>query len=184
METAGSQGERSVSPGPEGLRWDPPLPGGWLRHFRWGEWLPEPVTPLFESWFLARSEARFWQEQADACGIRPPRPLHVLVNGWYFHSPVGPGGSGVMLRGLLSHPRFALAFMRHQTRPDLAERICAEPHRRYWEQSLLPRYRQLVAEGTDRVATAGPDDLVALWRRPGPTIWWPWWTRWPTCRAR
>jgi pyruvate,water dikinase len=37
---------------PEPTRWQSPTKGGWMRNFRLGEWLPEPVTPLFESWLL------------------------------------------------------------------------------------------------------------------------------------
>ncbi len=143
-------------PGP--VRWDPPLPGGWLRHFRWGEWLPEPVTPLFDSWFLARSEARFIVEQAAACGVRSPPPLHVLVNGWYYHSPVGSGRATVMLRGLFTHPRFTVAFIRHNQRPEVTERLCAAPHLRRWQRDLLPRYQQLVAQGSDLVSRGSPTE--------------------------
>ncbi|HEV8278830.1 MAG TPA: PEP/pyruvate-binding domain-containing protein [Streptosporangiaceae bacterium] len=37
---------------PQPLTWIPPSSGWWLRNFRLGEWLPEPVTPLFASWLL------------------------------------------------------------------------------------------------------------------------------------
>jgi pyruvate,water dikinase len=151
----------AASTGP--VRWDPPLRGGWLRHFRWGEWLPDPVTPLFDSWFLARSEARFIADQAAACGVKAPPPLHVLVNGYYFHSPVGSGTGAVMLGGLLRNPRFSLAFIRHNERPEVAERICAAPHRRAWEQDLLPRYRALVAAWpAGRLAAATVAERIAL----------------------
>jgi rifampicin phosphotransferase len=37
---------------PEPTAWAPPHQGWWLRNFRLGKWLPEPVTPLFETWLL------------------------------------------------------------------------------------------------------------------------------------
>ena len=38
--------------------WEPPSPGVYTRSLRFGEWVSEPVTPLFESWLLSRLEAR------------------------------------------------------------------------------------------------------------------------------
>ncbi|HEV8191737.1 MAG TPA: PEP/pyruvate-binding domain-containing protein, partial [Ktedonobacterales bacterium] len=59
---------------PEPVTWRPPIKGGWMRNFRLGEWLPEPVTPLFASWPLARIEAGEVAAEARDFGLRlrPP----------------------------------------------------------------------------------------------------------------
>jgi hypothetical protein len=139
-----------------------------LRHFRWGEWLPDPVTPLFDSWFLARSEAALHREQAAACGIHAPPPMHVLVNGWYYHSPVGSGRATVMLRGLLTHPRFSLAFMRHAQRPEVAERLCAAPTSAAGKRTCSRATGKLVARATTLLPhPADPDAPLCTPLPPG-----------------
>ena len=47
------------------VSWNAPAPGAYTRQLRFGEWISEPVTPLFESWLLtsdgeppARSNSR------------------------------------------------------------------------------------------------------------------------------
>jgi pyruvate,water dikinase len=147
---------------PAPVRWQAPLPGGWMRNFRIGEWLPEPVTPLFESWFLERCEASFAEAQRAACGWAPPAPRHVVVNGWYFHSPLGSGTARLFLTGLLRRPRFSLAFMRAPTHPAAADRLIAGPHARRWQEVLLPRYRALVAGGAEVLASGTRPALVEL----------------------
>mgnify|MGYP006200667127 CR=1 FL=1 len=43
---------------PPEVSWDPPAPGAFTRQLRFGEWIHEPVTPLFESWLLTTMEER------------------------------------------------------------------------------------------------------------------------------
>ena len=43
---------------PREVSWDPPADGAFTRTFRFGEWISEPVTPLFESWLLTAMEDR------------------------------------------------------------------------------------------------------------------------------
>ena len=75
---------RPITALPDHVEWSAPLPGGWHRNFRLGEWLPEPPTPLFHSWLLPRLERGFNAFYARHSGLTAPEPNHVLVHGWYF----------------------------------------------------------------------------------------------------
>lgn len=143
--------------------WTSPLPGGWMRNFRLGEWLPEPVTPLCDSWLLPRIEAAEFATQARFTGVHPRPPYHVSVNGWYFSSPIGAGVSlrGVV-RALLRHPRRILALPLSLIRPELAERTLLLPLTDRWRTELLPRYQRLVTVWQSRVATASPAELTQM----------------------
>jgi hypothetical protein len=44
---------------PDPVTWEPPGKGAWLGNFRMGEWLPEPVTPLFMDWVIPRIDAAY-----------------------------------------------------------------------------------------------------------------------------
>ena len=68
------------------VSWDAPAPGAYSRTFRFGEWISGPVTPLFESWLLTTMEERLHDRLREGLGQVAPRPLHVVVNGWYFYS--------------------------------------------------------------------------------------------------
>jgi phosphoenolpyruvate synthase/pyruvate phosphate dikinase len=41
---------------PPDVSWDAPEPGFYTRTYRFGEWISQPVTPLFESWLLTAME--------------------------------------------------------------------------------------------------------------------------------
>ncbi|GIH29131.1 hypothetical protein Aph01nite_74410 [Acrocarpospora phusangensis] len=142
--------------------WAAPLRGAWFRSIRLGEWLPEPVTPLFATWPLERMEERFHSRQSAEAGIRPPAPLHVLVHGWYFHSPIGSGRQTLLFRGLVRRPRFALATLLGSLRPDLSDRLAFARLARGWQSRVLAPYRRLVADGGRRVDEAGPAELVRM----------------------
>ena len=43
---------------PPDVSWASPAPGAYTRQLRFGEWISEPVTPLFESWLLSDMEVR------------------------------------------------------------------------------------------------------------------------------
>ena len=68
------------------VSWVAPAPGAFTRQLRFGEWISEPVTPLFESWLLSRMEDSLHQQLQRWTGQGAPRPHHVVVNGWYFYS--------------------------------------------------------------------------------------------------
>ena len=71
---------------PPDVSWEPPAPGAFTRQLRFGEWISEPVTPLFESWLLTAMEERTHADYLKQIGQRVPRPYHVVVNGWYFYT--------------------------------------------------------------------------------------------------
>jgi hypothetical protein len=77
---------RPITGLPEEVSWEPPVPGIYQRSLRLGEWIPEPVTPLFESWLLTRMERGLHGFLYDHIGQVAPEPLHVVVNGWYYYS--------------------------------------------------------------------------------------------------
>jgi phosphohistidine swiveling domain-containing protein len=146
---------------PEPVRWESPLPGGWSRNFRLGEWLSEPVTPLTATWLLPRLDESFAASQRVSLGVEPPRPLHVLVNGWYFYSPFG-SGSGWQLIGGLRRPSFLLGTLLMNRRPEVLHRLVIEPETVRWRQDLLPRYRELVERGLREVETADEEALFTM----------------------
>ena len=77
---------RPITALPEPVVWKASLPGAWARHIRLGEWLGDPVTPLFESWRLPRIEERLAVNHRQIAGVPAPQPMHIVVNGWYFCS--------------------------------------------------------------------------------------------------
>ena len=124
---------------------DPPhRKGVWIRNFRWGEWLSEPVSPLFATWFLPRTEPPFVAGSARTLGVRIPGPIHAVVNGWYFHSGSGLKSPLAFFPEMLFR-RFAVmrAMITAPTDPTALERVLAEPERVLYEEDLLPRYRAL-----------------------------------------
>src|SRR5215470_6403839 len=99
---------------PEAVSWEPGVPGGYVRNFRLGEWLGEPVTPLFESWLLTWIERRLHDLLRGWISLPWPDPPHIVLNGWYYYSAdLVPGRRLVLLRllltrlipGFLSRPR-------------------------------------------------------------------------------
>ena len=68
------------------MTWTPPGPGLWACNFRLGEWLPDPVTPLFGDWLLPAFDAGFRAAMQDTAGATVGFP-YGLVNGWYYATP-------------------------------------------------------------------------------------------------
>lgn len=154
---------RPITALPEPISWRTPTKGGWMRNFRLGEWLPEPVTPLFASWPLHQIEAGEVAAEARDFGLRLRPPHHILVNGWYFTSAQG----GVMsptnvASALLRHPRRIAAFILSVFRPELGERTLFAPQIEEWRKRLLPAYQRLVANWQSQVETATPAELARL----------------------
>jgi pyruvate,water dikinase len=168
LEWAMSQGELSVlqlrpmTGLAETVEWRSPLAGGWLRGIRLGEWLPEPVTPLCHTWLLDRMEEEFRRCQQVAGGFRAPAPTHVLIHGWYFHSPIGAGSQALLLAGLLRRPRLALATVLGRRRPEWSERLMHQRPARQWWDDILPRYRSAIEQAERRVGGAEPADLLEI----------------------
>jgi rifampicin phosphotransferase len=96
---------------PPDVSWQSPARGAFTRALRFGEWISEPVTPLFESWLLTAMEEHLHARLRDWIGQIAPRPYHVVVNGWYFYSInwLGPSAMArslpTILRQLVRAPR-------------------------------------------------------------------------------
>jgi len=152
---------------PEPPTWRPPGSGWWLRNFRLGEWLPEPLTPLFADWLLPlleRGAARAMQAES---GI-PMRPAGAVVNGWYYTTPP-PRVDGSPALQVLRHPRAMLAAPRVVLLLLHPERMPGELARmtRHWREELLPRYRAIVAAAQAEAAAAPAVELAGLIERVG-----------------
>jgi phosphohistidine swiveling domain-containing protein len=147
---------------PREVSWDPPAPGAFTRTFRLGEWISEPVTPLFESWLLTALENRLHALLEELLGERDPRPYHVVVNGWYYYSinwlsaRVFARNLPGMLWHLIRHPRRVAGLFPATVRHSVP------PLERDWREDLLPRYRAAVAVAEGRVETLPVTELPAL----------------------
>jgi len=147
---------------PPDVSWAPPAPGTYTRNFRFGEWISEPVTPLFESWLLTAMEDRTHAFYLAEIGQRIPRPYHVVVNGWYFYTLnwATPGAFARNLPNMLWHlvrsPR-KLAGINPST-----VRHSFPILEREWRAHLQPRYRAAVEDAEGRVETRGVTELPAL----------------------
>jgi rifampicin phosphotransferase len=147
---------------PPDVSWESPGPGAYSRTLRFGEWISEPVTPLFESWLLTTMEERLHLFLQRWIGQHAPRPYHVLVNGWYFYS-INWLSPGSLARSL----------------PDIFMRLVRSPRRvagvipptvrhsvpvfeREWRDDLRPRYRAAVADAEGRVETLPVSEIPAL----------------------
>jgi len=147
---------------PPDVSWTPPAAGAFTRQFRLGEWIGEPVTPLFESWLLSAMEERMHAWFFEQIGQRAPLPHHVVVNGWYFYSLnwIGPKA---ILRNL---PRLLWHLARHPRRvagiiPPTV-RHAFPILERDWRSDFQPRYRAAVQEAEARVETVPVTELPAL----------------------
>lgn len=147
---------------PPEVSWDAPAPGAYTRQLRFGEWIAEPVTPLFESWLLIRMEDALHATLMAEIGQRAPLPHHVIVNGWYFYSLNWFSASSLlrslpsMLAHLLREPRKMAGIMPPTVR------YAVPLMEREWRQEVQPRYRAEIAEANARVETMPVAELPGL----------------------
>jgi rifampicin phosphotransferase len=155
---------------PDPVTWTPPAAGYWMRNFRLGEWLPEPMTPLFADWLLDRIDHGERQATRDDVGTTLPFP-HAAINGWYYLAtpPLSPR---TILTALLQGRGRLLRFMRHAVLgpgrdPVAADRQLLAGLAEQWRTELLPRYQRLVHEGEQQLPTASREQLVGIVDRVG-----------------
>ncbi len=147
---------------PPDVSWASPAPGAYTRTYRLGEWISEPVTPLFESWLLSAMEVRLHGLLKRWLGQRAPLPHHVVVNGWYFYSLnwFSPGSLLRSLPSILAHivrdPR-RVAGVLPQT-----VRFAVPIIEREWREDVQPRYRAAVAAAEERVEELPVSELPEL----------------------
>ena len=147
---------------PPDVSWETPAPGAYTRMLRFGEWIGEPVTPLFESWLLTAMEDRMHALFRELIGQIAPRPYHVVVNGWYFYSINFISGRALlrsfptMLVKAVRHPRHIAGIIPPTVRHSypVVERM--------WREDLQPRYRASVADAERRVEVLPVAQLPTL----------------------
>jgi|SRR5215207_4939283 phosphohistidine swiveling domain-containing protein len=158
---------RPMTAVPEPVTWTPPAKGWWLRNFRFGEWLPEPVTPLFADWLLPVLERGMAKGMRTESQIAM-RPQSAVVNGWYYTTPP-PRLDGSPLPQVVRRPqvlalvpRVLLLLLHPEWLPGQLAGMT-----RAWREELLPRYQQTVQAAETTVAAASPGELVGLVDRVG-----------------
>ena len=147
---------------PPDVSWDAPARGGYSRTLRLGEWISEPVTPLFESWLLTAMENRMHDLFRELIGQIAPRPYHVVVNGWYFYSINFISGRAIlrslpgMLVQLVRNPRHLAGIIPPTVRHafPIVERM--------WRDDLQPRYRAALTDAERRVEALDTAELPDL----------------------
>ncbi|WP_248963311.1 PEP/pyruvate-binding domain-containing protein [Sphaerisporangium perillae] len=160
---------------PEPVTWQPPGGGLWLRNFRIGEWLPDPVTPLFADWLLPRMDEGFREGMRDTAGVAVPFHYGV-VNGWYYTRPT-PSLRHVpaaVLRSRGRLPAFMVnALVRPGRDPAAADRALLGRLYRRWHDDLLPAYRDLAGRRADGLPAPELIELVdQIARTAGRHLWY------------
>ncbi|MFE4194934.1 PEP-utilizing enzyme [Paenarthrobacter sp. NPDC056912] len=163
---------------PEPVSWIAPGKGVWARNFRLGEWLPDPLTPLFANWLIPRVESGFLDGMEDDVHVRVPF-RYGSVNGWYFNSPPIPTPwtvAPLILRSRGRLPWFLInALLRASTNPAAAHRAVLHGLELKWREQLLPGYQELVRQTEGEVETASPARLIelvdAISRQAGIQLW-------------
>ena len=153
---------------PERVNWTPPSPGYWLRTFRLGEWLSDPMTPLFQTWLLARLNEGLQTGMKNIAGATIRFP-DASINGWYYsmaglnpHDIPGTFARAVFESRGRVLPVLFNALLRVNTRPDLADRALLGRLAQQWQTEVLPGYQRLVSSGEQRVEVAAPTELIEL----------------------
>jgi pyruvate,water dikinase len=147
---------------PPDVSWKSPARGAYSRMLRMGEWIGDPVTPLFESWLLTGLEDRMHAFFREEIGQIAPRPYHVVVNGWYFYSLNFISGRALlrslpsMLVKAVRHPRHIAGIIPPTVRYSFPV------FERRWREEMQPRYRASVADAEGRVETLPVADLPAV----------------------
>jgi phosphohistidine swiveling domain-containing protein len=150
---------------PDPVSWTPPAPGYWMRNLRIGEWLSEPMTPLFADWLLDRLDHGEQQATRQHVGAALVFP-HGAINGWYYLATPALSPRTIATTLLQGRGRL-LRFLRHAVLgpsrdPVAADRRLLAGLAEQWHTDLLPRYQQLVQTGEEQVETASPEQLVAI----------------------
>ncbi len=161
---------------PEPVSWEPPGKGTWLRNFRLGEWLPEPVTPLFMDWVIPRIDAAYNEAVFASAGISVAMG-HGQVNGWYYVSPPSPRALPHLLFGgkPRSLPYFFNSVVRPMFDPVGADRRVLRELEHEWRTECLPSYRTLVESSLGVAGTATLPELLDIVervaRKAGEYLW-------------
>lgn len=141
---------------PAPVRWMPPEPGYWVRTFRFGEWLADPLTPLCREWLLERLEEGYLRGMEAEVGAAIPF-RHAAIEGWYYTtSPRLRAIPGLVLRALVRSrgrvvPFLVNALVRPMRNPERADRALLARCAARWRDEVLPGYERAVAAGWSQV---------------------------------
>ena len=174
--TSGAEGglwllqARPMTALPEPVDWTPPTPGYWMRNLRLGEWLPEPMTPLFADWLLDRLDHGEQQATRNHVGTTLPFP-YAAINGWYYLATPKQSPRTIATTLLQGRGRL-LRFLRDAVLGPGRDSVAADRRllaglAEEWRTELLPRYQRLAREGEQQLPTASPEQLVAIVDRVG-----------------
>jgi pyruvate,water dikinase len=146
--------------------WEPPGPGVWLRNQRLGEWLPDPLTPLFAEWLLPHIIDGVADGMRGTVGVAIPFG-HAVVNGWYYTTPIVNLTPSTVVRGLTPAYLRGAWFMYGAVQRALRNPVAAEAFAlgrlyREWRDRMLPDYQRLVTEAEAQVDAATPKRLLEL----------------------
>lgn len=154
---------------PDAISWDPGVAQGFIRNFRFGEWIGAPVTPLFESWILTDLENGLHGEWERLFSAPGPRPLHVVVNGWYFYGGLNYDLSPWQLVKAL--PSLVTGMWNAKTRAQffagtpLLAHLGFDAELERWRQEILPVLEDAVGHAKAHVDRAPISDLPAIVQR-------------------
>ena len=157
---------RPITVIPDQVDWAPPVEGVWSRNFRLGEWIPDPLTPLFATWVLPtieRSLASFVATHVTG-GVEPPQPHHLIINGWYFTS------LNFFPKGLLPKTVAIARLIGQAVRRPRNAAMMVPPTARFgvklflddWRQRLHPEYQTMMEVARGQLHEATPTGLVDL----------------------
>ena len=156
---------RPITALPELIEWKSSSSGVWLRHFRLGEWLGNPVTPLFSTWLLDRLDEQIYLNFERVTHVPSEKPYHVIVNGWYYATgnfvPSTPLKALKLaflhfLPGIILRPR-RLAIIT-TSKAHLGMKL----YERDWREEILPQYQQIVEDTHKNVKSASPKELLTI----------------------
>jgi len=155
---------RPITSLPPEVDWSLPVPGIYHRSLRFGEWLPEPITPLCESWLLTNMEREVHRYLKDLVGQVAEEPHHVVVNGWYYYSLNWLPVPGVAFwRNIVSMvPQLPKKWRNVAGMFPQTIRFASRGFEEGWRQEILPQYRQTVSAAAERVDDVRPREVVAL----------------------
>ncbi len=167
---------RPMTAVPEPVVWRAPGKGAWIRNFRLGEWLPEPVTPLFMDWIIPCMDAAYNDAVFRSASLRVPMG-YATVNGWYYVAPPTLRALPHLVVG--GTPRSLQYFFNSVVRPMVdpagADRAVLRGLELEWRSQHLPAYRRLVDSYRDvplPPTLAGHLDLVEqVARAAGQYLW-------------
>lgn len=154
----------------EAVDWAPPTAGYWMRNFRIGEWLHEPMTPLFRTWLLEVLEDGYLLGERQMVGTAIPFP-HASINGWYYTGL--PRFGPFMILKALAESRFKLVgfivnvLLKVSSQPEVADRAVLRRIYEEWRDRFLPGYRHVVEVNEGRLETATPAELVSMIKELG-----------------